>query len=199
MVAPTVTADSPMVNAGDIERILRSAVLWLTPAAVQGFDERDFDFLPSHERDQLSRSVRDFTHVARQVDPRKPATDSQIQEALPHFLRIVEILGANKYADPDALVLGKRIEQQIAGRIPEAVLELRFETGEDSSGGEGLWVWVVLKDDVAKDNSELLNAVGEIRELLKDAARQLGLKPWLYVRFRTPADLEPLEPQRAKK
>ncbi len=199
MIAPTVTADSPRINTGDIERILRGAVIWLTPKSVEGFNERDFDFLSDGERKELSDSVRQFVSVARQVDPRKPASDSQIQEALPHFRRIVEILGGNKYADPDGFVLGKMIERQIAGRMPESVLELRFETGEDSSGDEALWVWVVFKDEVAENEDVLLSNVNDVREILRDAVRQLGIKRWPYVRFRTNSDLEPLEPQKAKR
>jgi len=198
MIAPTVTADSPRINIGDIERILRGAVIWLTPKSVAGFNERDFDFLSDAERTQLSESVHQFIAVARHVGPREAASESQIQQALPHFLRIVEILGGNRFADPEAFVLGKRIEQQTAGRVPESVLELRFETGEDSSGGEGLWVWVVLKDEIAEDQEILLFNANEIREMLKDAVRELGIKRWPYVRFRTNSDLEPLQPQRAR-
>lgn len=193
MITPTVTADSPRINHDQIERILRRAAIWLTPRAVEGFEERDFDFLNMDERVQLSEAVRLFRDVAVQVDPKQPARPEQMQAALPYFQRIVEILGSNKYSDSDAFMLGKSIERHIAGRVPNTVLELRFETGDDSSGDAGLWVWVVLDDRVADDDEELLANTSAIEQLITDAVRQLGIRRWPYVRFRTNSDLEPLQ------
>jgi hypothetical protein len=198
MTTPIVTADAPRLSSEQIEEILRSAPIWLTPRAVESFDERDFDFLSADERQQLSDAVRQFRNVAAQVDPKKPSTDLQIQEALPHFQRIVEILGGNKYADYKALVIGKRIERHIAGRIPDTVLELRFETGVDSSGGNGLWIWVIFKDDVAVDENVLFANVRAVEQLMRDAVRQLGIKRWPYVRLRTISELELLAAEKAE-
>lgn len=199
LIAPTVTADSPQIDSSAIERILRGSAIWLTPRAVAGFDADDFQFLPGSERQQLSNSVAKFLDVACKADPKKPATELQIQDALPHFLRIVEILGGNRYADADAFVIGKKIEQRLVGQLPNTVLELRFETGEDSSGGDALWIWVILKDEVAESTPVLLSNTGIVRERLTDAVRESGIKRWPYVRFRTQADLEPLRTSASEK
>src|SRR5262249_27055589 len=144
----------------------------------EGFNEDDFDFLPADERKELSESVKQFLEAARGVGPKDRPTDLQIQQALPPFTRIVEILGGNKYADPEAFLLGKRIEREIANQLPASVLELRFETGEDASGGEALWIWVVFKDDVAQSKEVLLSNIDYVREALNDAVGRLGIKRW---------------------
>src|SRR6266849_2051767 len=105
LIAPGAVADSPKLDTGKIERILRGATFWLTPRAVDGFNPVDFNFLTLGERDALTESVNRFREIARQVPPDQQPTDEQIQQALPPFLRVLEILRPDKYGDPDALEL----------------------------------------------------------------------------------------------
>jgi len=191
-LTPHVTADSPLVDTDRVARNLQAAVIWLTPRCVDGFDENDFGFLPEAERRDLSQAVERFREIASRVNPKGRATTQQIQDALPPFLQILKILGIpnNKYADAEALIDGKRIEQYLSGHLPSSVVELRFETGDDSSGGPGLWVWVVFKDDVAADDAVLFLATEEVRNLVVEAVRRLGIERWPYVRFRTESDLK---------
>lgn len=190
-LAPTVIADSPRLDTADIEDALRKTVLWLTPKAVVGFDPADFVFLPPSELKSLTESVERFRNIARQVPADRPATDEQIQQAFPEFLRIVEILRPDKYADPDALEIGKKVEERLAGRLPAAIWELRFETDEDSSGEPAVWIWVILKDDAVRKDVFQTN-VTVIRKLLADTVTELGFKQWPYVHFRTDSELEQL-------
>jgi hypothetical protein len=191
LLTPGVTADAPRIDSADIERILKSSAIWLTRRSLEGFDPRDFDFLVPAEREALAESVARFREVAQHVPSDKPASEAQLQQALPAFQRVVEILRPDKYADPEALVLGKRIEQHLAGQIPDSVWELRFETGEDSSGGPALWIWVVLKDEVA-EKEVFLRTADAIHRILVDATTDLGIEQWPYIRFRTNSEL--LEP-----
>ena len=195
MIAPSATADSPRINADYVQRKLQSATIWLTPKSVEGFDERDFEFLPEAERMELAAAVEAFRTIARGVSPSRPASNDEIKQALPQFQRVIEILGINRYADAEAFKIGKEVELRVAGRLPDSVLELRFETGVDSSGGEAIWVWVIFEDELGEE--ALLSSVESVRQLLGDAIRQLGVRRWPYVRFRTNADLDPLAQQEA--
>ena len=88
----------------------------------------------SYRRRNRRRSRKErqaFLLVADQVPEGGHPSETQVQAALPAFQKIVEILRPDKYADLDALVIGKRIEQSLAGRLPEWVRELVFETGND--------------------------------------------------------------------
>lgn len=91
-VAPDVIAEGPKLDSAAIQQKLRDAVLWLTPKSVEGFDPSDFEFLSPAERKALTEAVKRFRQIAERVPPDKPATDEQIQQALPQFQRIVEIL-----------------------------------------------------------------------------------------------------------
>ena len=44
----------PSCGRGSLEKRLRNAVPWLTPAAVEGFDPDDFAFLSPSEREELN-------------------------------------------------------------------------------------------------------------------------------------------------
>lgn len=197
-VAPTAAADSPFMDAAEIERRLRRATTWLTPESVNGFREEDFSFLNSSERRELADAVTGFRTIARRIPPDQPATDQQIREALPHFLRIFTILRPDKYNDPEALVLGKQVEQRLAGSLPEAVLDLRFETGEDVGGQPALWIWVILKDEAVQGDALAKNTQA-IRQILHRAVRELGFAHWPYVHFRTASELQYLQREYSRK
>ncbi|MEX2560735.1 MAG: hypothetical protein WD403_12515 [Pirellulales bacterium] len=194
LIAPTAIADSPRLGSAEIEDTLRSAAVWATPRAVEGFDHHEFQFLPSSEQESLRRSVEGFLNVVRHVPSNKPATNQQVRKALPAFKTIIEVLRPDRYADPDAFVIGKQVEQQ-AHPLPSSVAELRFETGDDATGQPAIWVWVVFKDEAGQNVASLTN-VKHVRELLETAVRKLGVKHWPYVRFRTASDLSPLVKKR---
>jgi len=190
LLVPGASVDSPLLDSAAIERGLRGAAIWLTPASVEGFDPNDFVFLPHAERQTLTEAVERFRDVARQVPPNQPATEEQIRQALPEFQRIVEILRPDKYADPEALVIGKRIEQHLANRLPEFVAALRFETGEDHTGAPALWIWVILKDEAAEE--EVLGAnMRTVRDLFQRMVKELKVGRWPFFRVRTVSELEP--------
>ena len=46
LLDPPRQTDSPRLDAGHIEGVLRRAVIWLTPSSVEGFKGRDFRELP---------------------------------------------------------------------------------------------------------------------------------------------------------
>jgi len=87
-----LVTESSDLDPRQLQSRLRKAVLWLTPATVDGFDAGDFGFMAQPERDELKASVEDFRRVAEKVPDDGPATLEQIREALPKFQRILKIL-----------------------------------------------------------------------------------------------------------
>jgi hypothetical protein len=187
LVSPRAAVDAPRLDANRIERILRKRHDWLTPRAVQGYDPDDFEFLSVEERRDLEESVHRFLQVAEQVPATARASEAQVQAALPAFRRIMEILRPDKYADLDALIIGKRIEQFLRGRLPEWVKELVFETGNDAQGEPALWIWVEIDDDAAAEEVFSQNT-RSARNIVDAAARKLAAERWPYIRFRTTSE-----------
>lgn len=66
-------------------------------------------------------------------------------------------------------------------KLPVKVDDWLVETGEDHSGWDAVFVWVILHDqDTSGDDREV---VGErVREAVKKLAG--SPEPWVYVRFR---------------
>jgi len=186
---PTVTADSPKVDAHQIEARLRNAHVWLTPKSVEGFDEQDFDFLAEDTQKRLTQCVNQFRDAAGQVPSDQPATEFQVQAALPAFLCVLDIMRPDRYGDLDAFVIGKQVEEQLAGELPDFVCEMRFETGEDANGDPALWVWIDL-DDTSVSDELFPKRTREVRQLIVECLRRMKIQRWPYVRFRRSSERE---------
>lgn len=184
LVSPKATVDSATLDANQMERILRGADLWLTPKAVEGFDEGDFGFLTADERSRLAEHVTRFRTVASTVPGDAPARNEQVREALPDLRGILDIIRPDKYGDPDALVLGKKLEQQVHASLPAWVRDLRVETGLDASGDPAAWVWVEMEDAATTDEG-FSRRIRQVKSLLENALRTISPDRWPYVRFRT--------------
>jgi hypothetical protein len=182
--SPRAVVDSATLDANQIESILRRADLWLTPKVVADFDEADFGFLSPEERNRLSQHVARFRAVASTVPGDEPAPNEQVREALPELLGILDIIRPDKYGDPDAMVLGKRLEQQVHESLPAWVRDLRVETGHDASGDPALWVWVEVEDAAMTDEG-FTRRIRQVKTLLENALRTISPDRWHYVRFRT--------------
>jgi hypothetical protein len=134
---------------------------------------------------ELERAIRD------QLDDPDSQQGFLPGAALPPFRRIVEILRPDKYADLDALVIGKRVEQLLRGRLPDWVRELVFETGNDAVLGEpAIWIWVEVDDDAAAEDVFSENT-RSVRDVLQPAVRKLAIDRWPFIRFRTTSEQRP--------
>jgi hypothetical protein len=183
-----VVSDSPHVATSSIERRLRNAVPWLTPAAVEGFDPNDFSFLSPDEREELKSRVEEFRRVAATVPDSGPATDEQIRAGGTALNRILEILRLDENPDPDAFRASKILQTL---RFPEVVKVIReFDT--DAAGDPAIRVWVVLKDEVAEKPTYFEEAV-RIRDQIDFALRRHGVQRWPYILFHSASEQRALE------
>lgn len=188
LTRPTHVADLPLHDPKAIERILRRSPFWLSPQTVDGFNVEDFDFLSAKERGDLADAVQRFQEIARPTPSEPQAQQEQIEQALPFFCRILEILRPDQYANDESLALGKRIEKDLEGQLPPFVRELRFETGVDWRGNPAVTVWVVFTEEPKNDEAFLVDAE-RIRPLLVETVHRKYRTYWPIVRFRTPSDL----------
>lgn len=194
LIVPQAFVDAPPLNADDLTARLRSATLWLTPQAVDGFDAADFTFLPATERTELSKWVKEFQDTAAAVNPTAPAPQEVVEKALPLFRNIVQTLEFDRYNDDEAFRLGKLIEQEISRYRPPELADFRFKTGRDHTGDPGLWIWVFLSDEASKTDDEFLETVRRLRGLLDPVARRVAPDRWPYLSFRALAEQsEPAE------
>jgi hypothetical protein len=145
---PEVQTDSQSLDSAEIRQQVRHAVVWLTPRSVEGFVPQDFAELPEPQRNELNAEVEAFRSVAEQVPAGAPATEEQIEAALPHFLRIVSLVREAVLppwiADLDMLLLQveswceeqdwphKRQPKLLRERLlgPYEVEQLLFHTGQ---------------------------------------------------------------------
>jgi hypothetical protein len=65
---------------------------WPTPESVEDFNPGDFPELSAEDRRELHREVQQFQGLARGVPANAAATRAQIEAALPHFRRILELV-----------------------------------------------------------------------------------------------------------
>jgi hypothetical protein len=144
---PDVETDIQSLDSKEIRQQVRHAVIWLTPKSVEGFVPQDFAELPEPRRNELNAEVEAFRSIAEQVPADAPATEVQIEAALPHFLRIVSLVREAVLppwiADVDILLSQveswceeqdwphKRQDKVLRERLlgPYEVEQLRFHTG----------------------------------------------------------------------
>jgi len=185
ILTPRTTVDSPKMDRGAIEQTLRGTTLWLTPHAVAGFHEADFRFLPDADRTKLEELVNEFRQIAVQIPRKATATAEQIEQALPLFRDIVLMLDFDHCRDPEAYRIGKKIEQSLAGDRPPELADLWFQTGTDSTGDPGIWIWGILSEE---EEEPFLQLASEIRLILDEASRSVAPELFPYTSFRSVGD-----------
>ena len=176
--------DSPSLDAGMIERILRDINLWLTKRAVEGYDSSEFDFLSEDERLRLTESIERFRAVAEHVPGNGPATPQQEKDASRAFREILAIVRPDKYDSVEAFKIGKKIERMVADKRPGWVHDLVFETDLDASGDPALWIWVVADDEAVK-RKDFRDQLATVEERLREATSRESPERWPYIRLRT--------------
>jgi hypothetical protein len=170
-------------DSAEIKELATKSESWLTPQAVEGYDREDFEFLSKDEQQRLHASVTTF--VAACTD-RKPI-ERRVEAALGALAQIIEIAHPDRFADSDALRVGKRIEQWAKPALPAWICELKFETGSDSSGEESIWIRAIVDGDRMEDPAFVVESESA-RRILFSAAQRYADKRWPYISFRSRVD-----------
>ncbi len=189
---PNVRAQPPL-NENALTAIVRGAELWLVPQWVEGFDVNDFDFLTSAQREELRQGVADFRRVAELVPPRGPATIEQSREGLEALRRILDILRPDQYPDVDAFRAAKVLQNlQLPEDLRENVDRIIERFDLDGTGDTGIWIWVILKDDILWDQASIRDR-DRISRSIEAALRRhhIAMRPYIHFRsFSEQRDVE---------
>jgi hypothetical protein len=183
--APTVTTDMPHLDAEELERMLRAAVMWLTPDAVDGFDPNDFKFLDEQRQAALRASVERFRAVASQVPVNRAATRAQAEAGRAAFADILQILQPHRFRDAESFQTQVLLERALQGKLPRWVTGLFCETGTDVGGDPAIWIWVEVTDD-ATTKGRVEKEGQAIHDQIDSAYRKIGGRRWPFIRFRSP-------------
>ncbi len=172
--------NGPRLTGEVIEKEFR-----LTPHTAEGFVEKEFDFLQPDELGRLKSAVAGVRAVAMELGDRLVATDDEKRRALSHFQAIVNVLEPDRFMEPEAFEIGKRIEANLNTPWPAKLDHLRFMSGLDNTGDPALWVWAFVKESVERDESAFFLAVDQIDPLLEKAAGEVAPDRWPYISFRS--------------
>ena len=183
-------ADRPRITLEAVAARLATKPRWLTPFTVLGFRQEEFQFLSPEELSRLTDGVKGVRAVTSEMRPDQPATEVQREQALPHFLAVLEVLEYDRYSDVPALILGKQIEHRLASNWPPCLDHLRFRTGLDSTDDPALWVWVFVTEETEEyDEIKFLTRANAVEDVLEPIARELAPEGRVYLRFRSTLDL----------
>ncbi len=174
-----------------IEELLRKDghTQWLSRRTVKGFDPKDYaNILSDVELENLKRDVAGFGKVAESLGGKQKTTDQQIEDGLPHFLSMLNIMspfldGFNEYK-----TLKVALKQE---KLPSYIKDFAVSVGEDWTGDPAIKIWVIIDDDAADESfyKGVSDLGGEIEEILESV--NSGRHTFIY--FRTFSEQRELE------
>jgi hypothetical protein len=175
------TSDSRRLDPEALRRAINRAAIWLTPKAVEGFNEADFSELGPVRQRALADAVDDFERVARQVPPDTPANDTQVAEAGNAIHRMLQIL-------EDYLPTNEE-EAQIREALakldyPSWVRNWDFEAGSAEDGSPAVWV-TLYADESAVPPDHFGRRAAEMIPKIRAAFTRAGVQRWPYLRVWT--------------
>jgi hypothetical protein len=175
------TGDSRQLDPAALTQAIIRAAIWLTPKAVESFNEADFVELGPGRQRALGEAVREFDLIARQVRPNSPASDAQVSQAGDALRRLLEILGNYLPTHDEEL----QIQSAFAKLdYPPWVRNWDFEPGSNEDGEPS--VWVTLYADEGAVPPELLGKrATEMIPKIRAALKSAGVRRWPYLRVWT--------------
>ena len=180
---PHMVAD-PTVRGqedADYATLKRSSPIWLTPRTVAGFDPDEFQFLTDEQRRSLSEGVTEFRRIAEAVASREPTHD-EVKTGFSYLLRIIGLLDDHILdTEGKALLFALRRSKL---HFPDFVLGLDYTLDTDWSGDPGIWIWVIVPDDVDPDSSEFREFSTQFRKEVRRALGEIKSDRLPYVHFR---------------
>ncbi len=175
------TSDSRHLDPAALTRALIRAAIWLTPKAVESFNEADFAELGPVRQRALERAVQEFESIARQVPPDAPASDAQVSQAGDALRRILEILAGYMPTDDEELQIRNALAKL---DYPSWVRNWDFESGSNEDGEPSVWV-TLYADEGAVSPQLLGRRATEMIPKIRAALRSAGVRRWPYLRVWT--------------
>jgi hypothetical protein len=168
-------------QTADYDRIKRSAPIWLSPRVVAGFDPSEFDFFSEGQRKELAEAVQAFQTVADEVAGRPP-THEEVKLAVGKLMKIIGILD-DHLLDSEGKAL---MEAVYASKtpFPDFILGIDYTLDIDATGDPGIWIWVIVPDDVDPDSPEFRTFSSWFDKAVRTALTHAKSQRIPYVHFR---------------
>jgi hypothetical protein len=165
----------------DYARLRRTAALWLSPRVVAGFDPGDFGFLPADQQDELVAAVSGFREVAEGVAGREPTHD-EMKTGIGHLATIILLLDAAAL-DSEGKALMAAVHAAKTP-FPDFVLGIDYTIDTDATGDPGIWIWVIVPDDVDPDSNEFRQFATWFPKAVRSALGQAKSDRLPYIHYR---------------
>jgi len=184
----TNAVDGPRLTPQQIEDALRSRHDWLTVKSLSTFDPKDFQFLESQQLTRLTELVQEFRAVTATLRRWVPATESQIEQAIPLVREMIQLFEYDRYSDPEALRIGKLIERNLGPDRPKWLADLYFKTGVDWMGNPSLRIWAIVEDEALEGDDGQGNA-RFLETALTEVTREVEPERWPFLGIRTVSEM----------
>jgi hypothetical protein len=116
------------------------------------------------------------------TDADRDALNKIARRALANVKAYVDTLSPDRVADLAIFTI--KIEQALQGKLPAWVRDITCQLGPDASGDPALWVWLDVAPEVI-DKPQFAKEVPEVSDKVFEAAQNLNVGLWTYVRFRS--------------
>ncbi len=170
--------DSEPRAGDDWERLRAAAVLWLAPEIPAAFDAREFAPLPAAQRAELAAAVAAYQNVCAG----RPPTDDQMSAGLKELGRVVAALGET-LTDPEGLSLLAVLLRE-SGPLPPFILGFDYNLDTDWSGAPGVWIWVIVPDELDPDCEEFAQFTARFPRIVGSAFIRAGNDRFPYIHYR---------------
>jgi len=167
--------------AFDVAWLRRTAPVWLSPQTVAGFDANEFESFKGQDRENLGKVVRDFLAIANAVAGRDP-TDEELRIGIAYLTILVTVLDP-LFRDAEGKALLMALYRSSVF-FPGFVLGLDYTLDTDWSGEPGVWISVIVPDDVDPDSDEFIRFSQEFRKDVWRAMEVAKSNRIPYVRYR---------------
>jgi len=173
-----VTIDPLSLDANNVSERMTRGALWLTPKAVHGFSESDFQELPSDTLSTLKAAVEAFRKIAFDVPPTDAPSKDHFVQAAREYLTILKTLEPYLPVRDEA----QAIESALSSLdYPDWVVNWDYEFGSDKEGEPALWVNIFADNSLPRTSyaSKAMQFFPKIRDTLA----ALGVRRWPYVKI----------------
>ncbi|MBP3957980.1 hypothetical protein J8F10_22220 [Gemmata sp. G18] len=159
----------------------RSAPIWLSPRTVAGYDAGDFSSFSPADRDQLTAQVNAFRGVAEAIADREP-TAAELKSGLAYLMNFINLLDHLALDAEGRALLLALYRSRIT--FPDFVLGIDYTLDTDATGDPGIWIWVIVPDDVDPDSSEFRQFSTQFRKEVRRALAEVKSDRLPYIHYR---------------
>ncbi len=171
-------------DQAEMDRILRGAAWWMSPANVNGYDPAELTGLKPQVVEAVTAAVERFRTVADRVSNDQPPTEEEFHVALEALTTICDSLEI-RLSDPASDNVYSAIRTVLS--TPEygllgTGLGFDFELRADAGGEPAVVVWLVAPDHIDVTSADFQVRMRRVRQALRQEFARRGIDRWPFVR-----------------